>query len=61
MIPCPKCKAELYPIHTSHWVTCSACFHKWELNDDNTAIKSVTIEIKKVVKTLSASALLRGK
>lgn len=61
MILCPKCKAVLYPVHISHWVTCGECFHRWELNEDNTAIKSVTVKIENMTKKISASQILKGK
>jgi len=60
MILCPKCKAVLFPIHISNWVTCGECFHRWELNEDNTAIKTVDVHIEKVTVKMDAKKLMNG-
>jgi len=48
MILCPKCKTELPAPFINQWVVCLNCEHKWELNEDHTAIKSATIEIEDI-------------
>lgn len=60
MVQCNNCKTELSEADENHLAVCPACGHVWQLNDDNTAIKSVTVVIKDVEVKLNAHQLLRG-
>ena len=47
MVYCGMCKdVELEKPDKDHWTYCPKCNRQWQLTDDNTAIKSVTVEIK---------------
>lgn len=59
MIICNICQGELREPAAEHWTRCMQCGHEWELTDDDTQIKSVTVTIQSVKTVISASQMLK--
>lgn len=47
-VACPECKEPLLEPQEGDKTSCSGCKHEWELNNEHTKIKSVTLEVQNI-------------